>query len=209
MKIDTVVLGAYQTNSYVLREEEGATRCVVIDTGLSMLALIDFLHDHTLIPDALILTHGHCDHIAGVDDLLKLWPEMIVYAHQDEADLLQDPILNLSAMTGNPMTLDSVCFVEQDQIISHADIRLKVLHTPGHTRGGMSLYIQEGDAVLVGDTLFADSVGRTDFPGGSQTTLLQSIKTQLFTLPDHTVVYPGHGPSTTIGHEKKYNPFIR
>ena len=210
MKIDTFVLGAYQTNSYVLRPNETAKQCVVVDTGLSVQALIDFLEDHDLTPEALILTHGHGDHIAGVPELVRLWPRMQVYVHQAEVDLLKDPALNLSMMTGTPMKL--VCpmtLVGQGDVINHVRIQLTVLHTPGHTQGGMSLYCQKAGVVFVGDTLFAESIGRTDFPGGSETILLQGIRSQLFTLPEETVVYPGHGCSTTIGHEKAFNPFTR
>jgi len=208
MKIDTLVLGAYQTNSYVLRSTEASNLCVVIDTGLSDDALLAFLEGKSLAPKALILTHGHGDHIAGVPELASRWPEMVIYAHSLEATVLSDPQLNLSVMTGVPLTLDGpIHYVDQDEMIEEASVRLKVLHTPGHTQGGMSLYEEELGVVFAGDTLFADSVGRTDFPGGSQGTLIESIQDQLFVLPDHTVVYPGHGPSTTIGHERQFNPY--
>jgi hydroxyacylglutathione hydrolase len=209
MRIRTLVLGAYQTNSYVLRADDASSECVVVDTGLSAETLTAFLQTKSLTPKALILTHGHGDHIAGVPELLALWPDMLIYAHQLEADVLLDPNLNLTTMTGTPMTLDGeIHYVVQDQIIEAAGITLKALHTPGHTQGGMSLYGEEKGVVFAGDTLFADSVGRTDFPGGSQTVLIQSIRDQLFALPDETRVYPGHGPSTTIGHEKQHNPYI-
>ncbi len=210
MRIRTLVLGAYQTNSYVLRADDASDECVVVDTGLGAEALTTLLQTKSLTPKALILTHGHGDHIAGAPELLALWPEMIIYAHQLEAEVLLDPNLNLTTMTGMPMTLDGeIHYVVQDQIIQAARITLKVLHTPGHTPGGMSLYGQEKGVVFSGDTLFADSVGRTDFPGGSQPVLIQSVREQLFVLPDNTRVYPGHGPSTTIGHEKLHNPYVR
>ncbi|MCP4452951.1 MAG: MBL fold metallo-hydrolase [Planctomycetes bacterium] len=210
MRIRTLVLGAYQTNSYVLRPDDSSDGCVVVDTGLSAETLTAFLQTKSLTPKALILTHGHGDHIAGVPEVLALWPELPIYAHQLEADVLLNPNLNLSTMTGMPMTLDGeIHYVVQDQIIEAAGITLKVLHTPGHTPGGMSLYGKEKGAVFAGDTLFTESVGRTDFPGGSQTVLVKSIQDQLFVLPDETRVYPGHGPSTTIGHEKQHNPYVR
>lgn len=208
MKTETLVLGAFQTNSYVLQSDESPGECLVVDTGLTADALIAFLQAHSLTPQALVLTHGHGDHIGGVPELLSLWPELTVYAHELEAAVLSDPSLNLSTMTGMPMTLGGeIQYVVQDQIIEAAGIELKALHTPGHTRGGMSLYAEDQAEVFVGDTLFEESVGRTDFPGGDQTRLIQSIRNQLFVLPDETRVYPGHGPATTIGHEKQHNPY--
>ncbi len=209
MRIRTFVLGAYQTNSYVLRSEDSSDECVVVDTGLTADTLTAFLQAKSITPKALILTHGHGDHIGGVPELVSLWPELVIYAHESEAVVLSDPSLNLSTMTGTPMTLDyAIQYVVQEQIIAAAGIQLKVLSTPGHTPGGMSLYAEERGVVFSGDTLFAESIGRTDFPGGSQAPLIQSIRDQLFVLPDQTRVYPGHGPSTTIGHEKLHNPYV-
>ncbi len=208
MKIDTIVLGAYQTNSYVLRSDDSASECLVVDTELTANDLTAFLQNEQLTPRALILTHGHADHIGGVPELRSVWPGFLIYAHQMEAQVLSDPSVNLSMMTGEPLTLDSgISHVVQDEIIDEVGIKLKVLHTPGHTQGGMSLFCEEEGVVFAGDTLFAESVGRTDFPGGSQVTLVQSIRNQLFTLPEDTTVFPGHGPSTTIGHEKQHNPY--
>lgn len=124
--------------------------------------------------------------------------------------MLTNPDLNLSILTGGEFSRDSAdILVNEPDIIEEADIKLKVLNTPGHTPGGISLYLEEENAVFTGDALFADSVGRTDFPNGSMNQLIKNIKQKLLTLPDDTIVYPGHGPSTTIGREKTYNQYLQ
>jgi len=209
MKIDSLILGAYETNSYVLRESETAADCLVVDTGLDVGGLIDFLQEQELNPVAIVLTHGHADHIGGVAALRSRFGDIKVHIHKLDAKMLTEPQANLSAMTGAPFTTEPEDFSLQEQsVIDLAGIELLVLHTPGHTPGGICLYSKEDGVAFVGDTLFADSVGRTDFPGGSTSQLTSSIKERLFTLPDETKVYPGHGPATTIGHEKAHNPFL-
>ena len=209
MKIDSLILGAYETNSYVLRESETVADCLVIDTGLDIGGLIDFLQEQELNPVAIVLTHGHADHIGGVAALRSRFGDMKVHIHKLDAEMLTEPQANLSAMTGAPFTTEPEDFSLQEQsVINLAGIELLVLHTPGHTPGGICLYSKEDGVAFVGDTLFADSVGRTDFPGGSTSQLISSIREKLFTLPDETKIYPGHGPATTIGHEKAHNPFL-
>ena len=210
MKIDTIVLGAYQTNSYVVRQTASSSRCLVVDTGLTSRPLVDFLEETALTPDAIILTHGHADHIAGVPDVQSRWPTVKLFAHEQEAPLLADMQMNLSLMSGAPITIESVNgLLQHKQRMEIAGIDFTVLLTPGHTPGSVSFYVETAGVVFAGDALFAESVGRTDFPGGDTSTLIRSIKEQLFALPDDTVVYPGHGPQTTIGHEKRHNPYLR
>jgi glyoxylase-like metal-dependent hydrolase (beta-lactamase superfamily II) len=210
MKIDRLILGAYETNCYVLRKTEAARDCLIIDTGLESGKLLDFLGDNKLKPTALVLTHGHIDHIAGLPTLRSNWPEIKVYIHKLDAEILTDPKCNLSIMTGRNFTAGPVDFtIDEPDIIEQADIKLTVLHTPGHTPGGISLYSAEQGIVFVGDTLFADSVGRTDFPGSDTSRLINSIKEKLLTLPDRTIVWPGHGPRTTIEREKTHNPYLQ
>lgn len=210
MKINRLILGAYETNCYVLRNNDAANDCLVIDPGLEAGRLIDFLKQEKLNPVAVVLTHGHIDHIAGLAVLRGQFPNIKVYIHKLDAKMLTEPQTNLSAMTGVMFTTEPEDFsLEEQSLIEQVDVKLLVLHTPGHTPGGISLYAKDDGIVFVGDTLFADSIGRTDFPNGSLSQLLNSIKEKLFTLPDETEVYPGHGPITTIGREKAYNPFLQ
>lgn len=209
MKIDYLILGAYQTNCYILRSDDSARDCLVIDPGLEAGDLIEFLDEQKLNPVAVLLTHGHIDHIAGVKELRSRFSEIKVYIHNLDAEMLTDPGINLSAISGSAFVTEAeYVAVKERDMIDLAGVKLLVLHTPGHTPGGISLYSKETGVAFVGDTLFADSIGRTDFPGGSMSQLLNSVREKLFTLPEDTEVYPGHGPSTTIAAEKAHNPFF-
>lgn len=210
MKVDTFILGAYGTNCYVLRESEAAKDCLIVDAGLEPGRLIDFFRREKLNPVAIVLTHGHIDHIAGVDALRTEFPDIKVYVHKLDAGMLTEAHSNLSAMMGAAFSTEPAdLFIEDKSVIGSAGIKLEVLHTPGHTPGGVCLYSKYEGVVFTDDALFADSVGRTDFPGGSMAQLVKSIKKKLFTLPDDTIVYPGHGPTTTIGREKTHNQFLQ
>ncbi len=210
MQIDRLILGAFETNCYVVRRNESATECLVIDTGLDGSELVAFLEEHQLIPVAVILTHGHADHIVGLAALRQRYPGIKVFIHQLDAQLLTNPDANLSGLAGLTFATDPAdVLLREGDVIEDAGVRLQVLHTPGHTLGGICLYAEADSLVFAGDTLFADSVGRTDFPGGDMEQLIESIRTKLFTLPDKTAVYPGHGMRTSIGREKRANPFVR
>jgi hydroxyacylglutathione hydrolase len=209
MKIDSLILGDFQTNCYVLRKNDAAQDCLIIDPGLEAGELLEFLDGHKLNPLVVVLTHGHIDHIEGVASLRSLFPEIKVYIHNLDAEMLTEPVNNLSAMTGMTfITEPEDVSLQEGDIIDLAGVKLLVLHTPGHTPGGISLYSKQDGVVFVGDTLFADSIGRTDFPGGSMSKLLRSVREKLFALPEETQVYPGHGPATTIAAEKAHNPFF-
>ena len=185
-------LGPLGTNCYVIGDK-AIGEAFIIDPATA--EVLDALKKHDLKPKAVVLTHGHGDHIGGIQEIVNTY-HVPVYIHKGDVPYLSDPELNLSAYS-NPtpiMVKAEIIEVKQGDHITCGDIDLEVLETPGHTPGG--------------DTLFRDSVGRTDFPNGSYETLISSIKTQLYTLPDNTMVYPGHGPETNIGYEKQYNPFV-
>lgn len=210
MEIDHLILGELQTNCYIVRTSENVKDCLIIDAALETGQLIDFLKDKRLNPSTIILTHGHIDHIGGLKQLRICYPDLKVYIHEQDAEMLTGSKNNLSELTGLIFSTEKADFTLTDgQLIEPAGIKLQVLHTPGHTKGGICLYSKENGIVFVGDSLFADSVGRTDFPGGSLPQLLKSIKEKILTLPAETIVYPGHGPATTIAREKATNPFLQ
>jgi len=210
MKIDRLILGSFETNCYILRQSEAAKDCLIVDTGLEAGELIDFLKEHTLNPVAVVLTHGHIDHVTGVAVLRQNFPEIKVHIHKLDAEMLTGAKDNLSALSGQTFSTEPADgFIEEGDKIEQADIALEVLHTPGHTPGGISLYSKQDGLIFVGDTLFAGSVGRTDFPAASFAQLIKSIREKLFTLPDETLCLPGHGPSTSIAQEKEHNPFLQ
>ena len=210
MIIDNLILGSYETNCYILRTAQASKDCIIIDTGLEADEMMLFLDNNQLQPLSVVLTHGHADHIVGLELLRKKYPQIKTYIHKLDAKMLSKPTSNLSILSGKFFkTAPADVLLDEPDTIDSAGIKLDVLHTPGHTPGGICLYSKEDSVVFVGDTLFADSIGRTDFPGGSTNQLITSIKTKLWPLPDDTVVYPGHGPKTTIEREKMYNPFLQ
>jgi len=210
MKIDTFVLGGYETNCYILRKSDTSKDCLIVDIGLDAGRLIESLRHKKLNPVAVILTHGHIDHIAGIAALRSEFPDTKVYIHKLDAKMLTEAQSNLSAMTGQTFSTEPPdLVVEEKSIIDQAGIKLEVFHTPGHTLGGICLYSADEGIVFTNDALFADSVGRTDFLGGSMEQLVDSIREKLLVLPDDTIVYPGHGPTSTIAHEKANNQFLQ
>lgn len=202
-------LGPFATNCYVV-SFPGSNDCWIIDASFEPDELIEKVQQDGLKPVGLILTHAHCDHIAGVYDVLRAFPGLPVALHEAETAWMNNPLLNLSMMTGIPVTgpaPDKV--LRGGEELTLAGQPWRVLHTPGHSPGGISLWHEPSNTLFDGDALLAGSIGRTDFPGSDHEQLMRSIREKLYTLPDDTRVYSGHGPSTTIGREKRSNPFAR
>ncbi len=199
-------LGIYAANCYILGCPETKKACV-IDPGGEHNKILDALKLHDLSLEVIVLTHGHMDHIGGLADLAEATGAQIAI-HKDDQMMLEDPKSNLSsAMGAGAISIKADRLLKDGDKIDFGKLRLKVIHTPGHTPGGICL--KSGESLFTGDTLFLRSVGRTDLAGGDQNALTQSIKKKLYKLPDDTLVYPGHGPESNIGFEKKSNMVIR
>lgn len=203
---DFRVVGPVQTNCYFFGDEESG-KCIVVDPGDDAAEILSYLEKKNWEPEAVLLTHGHFDHILAVKEIKERF-EIPVYASEEERKILTDTNLNLSGqMMGAPVTLEADCWLQDGEIITLLGQEMRCIHTPGHTCGGMCFYFPKAGILFSGDTLFQESVGRTDFPTGSMSTLIRSIREKLFVLPPAVRVYPGHGLMTSIENEKQFNPF--
>ncbi|MFH1442065.1 MAG: MBL fold metallo-hydrolase [Candidatus Omnitrophota bacterium] len=205
MILEKITVGSLEVNCYVLASQE-SKKAIVIDPGSQKNKILSVLEKHNLEPAFVINTHGHYDHIGCDDDF-----GVPVYAHREDVKLLRDQNLNLSAFFSKGYTVGSeIRALEDKELISLDDIELEVIHTPGHTPGGICLLMKKpvNNILFSGDTLFFESVGRTDFAQGAAEELIEAIKNKILVLPVDVTVYPGHGPDTSIGHEKEYNPFV-
>lgn len=205
IKIGRMVLGACQTNCYFLYRE-GSNECIFVDPADQGGNIFKALEKNGFTVAGILLTHGHFDHIWGARELRERSGARL-YALDAEQELLLDAGKNVSAQAGRPYTVEPDVYVKDGEELTLAGMTCQVIATPGHTAGGCCYWFEEAGFLISGDTLFQESVGRTDFPTGSMSSLVRSVKEKLFVLPDETKVYPGHGESTSIGHEKKYNPF--
>ena len=205
IRIKTCVLGQVSTNCYLVYDDQ-TKEGVVIDPADNAPYILNKCSELGITLMAVLLTHGHFDHILAVEEIRRAFKEITVYAAEKEAKLLGDPRLNLTASYGTGVTLSPDHLVKDGDILELAGFKWQVIETPGHTEGSVCLWIKEEEVLISGDTLFAESLGRTDFPTGSSADIIRSIKERLFVLPDDTMVYPGHGEPTTIGHEKTHNP---
>lgn len=206
IKVGRMVIGAVQTNCYFLQNTD-TNQVIVIDPADKGDKIYEELTRRGYQVEAILLTHGHFDHIMGVDALRKL-SNAKAYLGEKEEKLISNADLNVSTMFGTPYTTTADILVKDNQILELAGMKIRVIHTPGHTAGGVSYYLEDQGILFCGDTLFLESVGRTDFPTSSAADIKQSIREKLFLLPDDVYVYPGHGPTTTIEHEKENNPFV-
>ena len=206
MRIKKFVIGMIGTNCYVVSNEE-TKACFLVDPAVCDPNMVSYIKEEGLDLQAILLTHGHFDHIMGIDDVRKEFP-VPVYASEKEKEVLQDAGLNLSKAYGGGYTFSGATYVRDGQMLDIAGMKIRVIETPGHTEGGCCYYIAEEEVLFSGDSLFRASIGRTDFPTGSSSQLVRAVRDKLLVLPEDTMVYPGHMDETTIGYERKYNPYI-
>ena len=206
--IKTFVLGDYQTNCFVVTNP-GSSKGWIVDCGFEPDPMLDWIDGHGIEPTAMLLTHTHPDHIAGVDRVLGRLGAMPIYVHEAEMGFCSDPILNLSAAMGMPVSV-----TEPDRILHDGDTlelggeTWRVVHAPGHSPGGVLFIHDSSKQAIVGDTLFAGSIGRIDFPSSDPEAFRRTILKVMMDLPDDLAIHPGHGPATTIGKERTTNPFV-
>jgi hydroxyacylglutathione hydrolase len=205
--IETLTVGPLQTNCYVFADPE-AQKCAIIDPGGDAAQILATVSSLGVVVQIVIDTHGHADHILANRQIVEATGAPLAI-HPLDADMLHNPLRSLSMFLGKlqPSPEASVLLADGD-LVPVGSSTLQVLHTPGHTPGSVSVYCAAEGAVFSGDALFHMGVGRSDL-GGNHAALMNSIRTRLLTLPDETVVYPGHGPQTTIGYERRHNPFLR
>ena len=206
IEIKSMTLGMVATNCYLIINKE-TKEALLIDPADNALRISNAIEENVCTLKAILLTHGHFDHIMALNELKKRY-NVPVYAHEEEEDVLKQSSLNMSGMIGQIYTTQADIYVKDGEHLKLAGLDIIVLHTPGHTKGGVCYYLPEEKVLMSGDTLFHCSIGRTDFPTGSMSQLVRSVKEQLFVLPDDVQVYPGHDSVTSIGYEKQYNPFF-
>lgn len=206
MKILCIIAGPIGVNCYIVKDE-ATNEGIVIDPGGNAGEIIKAVSDEKMTVKYVVNTHGHSDHIGANTEVCQALNAKLLI-HKADKDMLTDSKKNLSYFMGlNIISKMADEFVAHGDVIEFGTIKLKVIHTPGHSEGGICLY---GENVLFsGDTLFADSIGRCDFPGGSEIVLIRSIKEKLMVLPDDTKVLPGHGPATDIAWERNHNPYLQ
>ena len=205
LKCDFRVVGPIQTNCYFLYRED-TKECLIIDPGYEADKIEAYVQKKQLHVAGILLTHGHFDHITAADEVRKKFQTKI-YASGKEKELMADPRMNVSVMMGESVSLKADVWLEDGQELEMLGETMRCILTPGHTGGGMCFYFPRACMLFSGDTLFQESVGRTDFPTGSSRELVRSVREKLLVLPEAVRVYPGHGLMTTIRDEQMFNPY--
>ena len=206
LELQQCVLGPVYTNCYIAKNKETG-EALIIDPADSPSKIELKVNAMGARPVAVLLTHGHFDHIMGVEAVREKY-QIPVYACRQEEEMLREPSVNMTDQMGKSCSILPDVFLDDLQVFEAAGFSIQMIHTPGHTKGSCCYYLKEEGVLFSGDTLFCGSVGRTDFPGGSASQIRDSLHRLLAALPDDTSVYPGHDTSTTIGYEKRYNPFV-
>ena len=206
MNVETFAVGIMPTNCYVLTDDSGLG--LIVDPAAPSQKLSERIDDFAEGQiKYILLTHGHFDHIGAANEVREHYG-IKIYASCDEEKLLASPARNLSNAYGMSLRVTADVLHNDGDILELAGLKIKAIHTPGHTKGSCCYYIEEEDVLFSGDTVFYGSVGRTDFPGGSTADIVRSLHKLVDSLPEETEVFPGHDASTTIGYEKRYNPFV-
>ena len=207
MSVEMIALtvGPVQANCYILHQEKSPS-CIVIDPGEEPGKIADYITKNGWRNEAVLLTHGHFDHITGVSRLLSMVGGK-VYVYCEEENLLLDPQLNASVMMGYEVAVQPDVLLKDHQRFSVADMDFEVIHTPGHTKGSCCFYMEEEKMLFSGDTVFMESVGRTDLPTGNGMAIIDSLRSKVLTLPSDVRIYPGHGPETSVAYEMANNPY--
>lgn len=208
MKIIRLEVGNLGTNCYIVACEK-TKKAAVIDPGGNAEEILATIHRESLIVEYIINTHGHMDHILANHQIKEATGAKILI-HEQDAKMLKSAHYNLSVYVGHAITsVDADQLLKDGDIITFGSVELKVLHTPGHSPGGICLFAEHDDILFCGDTIFCESVGRTDLVGGSYSQIIRSVKEKIMVLKDEVKLLPGHGPDSSVGWERRMNPFIQ
>lgn len=206
--VHAFVLGDYQTNCFVVTTPNSKD-CWIVDCGFEPGEMLDYIEAERLNPVAILLTHAHSDHIAGIDDAIKRFGKLLILLHEAEAEWCENPMLNLSGMVGMPVSVTPPTdLLKGGETLQLNDTEWRVVHTPGHSPGGVCYIHDASNQAIVGDAIFSGSIGRIDFPTSDPEKMRHTLFEVLMKLPDQMTIYPGHGPSSTIGRERRSNPFV-
>lgn len=206
MRIQTFIFGVVQTNCYVVSNEITG-EAIIIDPADNPDSIKNIVEQQNLKPVAILLTHGHFDHMMAAPELAAFY-NISIYVSEAEKELVKDPKMNAAFLIRSDFSLTADNYFHHNELLSFIGKNIRAIHTPGHTAGSTCFYFEDESILISGDTLFYESIGRTDLPTGNSADILKSIKENLLCLPEEVVVYPGHGEKTTIGNEKRNNPYL-